>query len=89
MKIKPGFELRTVCRENILISHGRENINFSSVVSMNESAAFVWRAMEGKDFTVDDMAKAMMEEYEVDKETALADCEKLKQEWMKIGLLDD
>ena len=42
MKIKNGFELREVCGENVIIAHGVDNIDFTKVISLNESAAFLW-----------------------------------------------
>lgn len=88
MKIKPSFELRTICRENIIISHGRENINFTKIVSLNESAAYVWRAMLDKDFTLKDMCDAMMAEYEVEEDVAMRDCEELLKSWTEIGFIE-
>ena len=39
MKAKNGFNLRTVCGENILVAEGEENIDFSNIISMNDSSA--------------------------------------------------
>ena len=89
MKIKEGFELRTICRENIIISHGISNINFTKVISLNESAALVWRGVEGKDFTVNDMVKILTDEYEVDEATARADSEQLVKDWKEVGFIDE
>ena len=43
MRIKNGFELRKLFQENVLLASGEENIDFSKIISMNESAAFMWR----------------------------------------------
>ena len=43
MKAKNGFNLRTVCGENILVAEGEENIDFSNIISMNESSAYLWQ----------------------------------------------
>lgn len=87
MKIKEGFELRTICGENIIISHGVENINFVKVISLNESAAHIWNQVCQRDFTLDDMVSALMSEYETDAETAKTDCQNLIDEWTDIGLV--
>lgn len=87
MKIKNGFELRTLFNEHIILASGRENIDFSKVVNLNESAAVMWNAVVGKEFTTEDMAAALMAEYEVEKDTALADAERIAAEWKEIGLL--
>ena len=89
MKIKPGFELRTICRENLIVAHGRENINFTKIISLNESAAYVWKQVIDKDFTLDDMVKCLMDEYEVDEATAKKDCEALMQSWKDAELIDE
>lgn len=87
MKIKEGFELRTICGENIIIAHGLDNINFSQVITLNESAADVWKAVVEKDFEIEDMVKVLTDEYEVDEATARKDAEALIEEWKKIGLV--
>ena len=43
MKIKEGFELRTVCGENVIVATGLKNIDFSKIIGLNESAALMLR----------------------------------------------
>lgn len=89
MKIKEGFEIVDLCGDHVIVATGLRNIDFSKVISLNESATVMWKAIEGKDFTVEDMAKALTQEYEVDLATALNDAGKILQEWKEIGLIDD
>ena len=89
MRIKTSFELRTICRENIIVSHGRENINFTKIISLNESAALIWKKVFGKDFSVDDMVNCLMEEYEIDEATARTDSEALLENWKNIGFIEE
>ncbi len=88
MKIKKGFEVRNVCGENIVIAHGVENIDFTKVITLNESAAYIWKKVEGKDFTEENMVDVLMDEYEVDKEQAQADVKKLATSWVEAGLVE-
>jgi hypothetical protein len=87
MNIKEGFELRKICGENIIISHGKENINFTKVISLNESAALIWENISGKDFTIEDMVAVLTDNYEVEADVALADCKSLVAEWGEAGLI--
>lgn len=87
MKIKQGFELRVICGEAIVVAHGKENIDFSKIISLNESAAYLWRQVEGKDFDAALLAKLLTEEYEVDEVTALRDAEKTMADWQETGLI--
>lgn len=86
MKIKDGFELREICGENVIIAYGEENINFSTLIALNESAVTIWKAVIGKEFTIEDMAKALCEEYDVDFDKATADCKSIAREWHELGL---
>ena len=88
MKIKNGFELRDVCGENFIIANGVENIDFTKVITLNESAALIWKQVEGKDFTEDDMVKILLDEYEVEEPQAQADVKKLFESWLKAGLVE-
>ena len=50
MKTKRGFRLRNICGENIIVAEGIDNIDFSRIISMNESSAYLWQKVEGKEF---------------------------------------
>lgn len=87
MKIKEGFVLRTICGQHVVSGEGTGNVNFSKLISLNDTAAYLFGKLTGKEFTVEEMADLLTEEYEVERETALADCEKLAAKWQEIGLL--
>ena len=87
MKIKDGFVLRTICGENVISGEGTANVNFSKLISLNESAAYLFRKARGTEFTVEDLATYLTDEYEVDKETALRDAAVLCGQWKDAGLL--
>ena len=87
MKINKGFELREMCGEHIIIGTGVENIDFSKVISLNESAAWLWREVEGKEFTPQSLAALLMEQYDVDEATALADAIALAAQWVSVGIV--
>ncbi len=88
MKAKKGFNLRNVCGENIIVAEGEENIDFSNIISMNESSAYLWKNIQGKEFSHEDLAKLLTDEYEVDKETALKDVKTLAGLWLEAGIIE-
>lgn len=88
MRIKKGFELREVCGEHIIVAYGRENIDFNKVISLNESATFLWKNIFDKDFDAETMASLLQEEYEVDAATAEKDAKALLDEWQAVGLTE-
>lgn len=88
MKAKNGFNLRTVCGENILVAEGEENIDFSNIISMNESSAYLWNSIQEKDFEVKDLVDLLIEMYEVDEETATRDARLLVDQWKQAEIIE-
>lgn len=88
MRTKKGFKLREVCGEKILLAEGVEIIDFSDIISMNASSAYLWEQVDGKDFTVEDMARLLTEQYEVEEAVALEDAKELANQWFKCGIIE-
>ena len=88
MRTKKGFKLRNVCDEIILVAEGIENIDFSKIISMNESSAYLWEKLQGEEFSTEDMGKLLTEEYEVDMETAMEDAKTLACQWQEAGIIE-
>lgn len=88
MKAKKGFKLRTVCEENIIVAEGIDNIDFSRIISMNESSAYLWKNIQEQAFTEDQLVKLLLDEYEVDEATARADVQQLVQKWLEAGIIE-
>lgn len=87
MKFKPGFELRGICGEKVVIATGIENIDFNQMIALNESAAYLWQQVADKEFNADTLTQLLCQEYEVDEATAQTDAENLISEWTKQGLI--
>lgn len=88
MKIKEGFILRSICGEFIVVGEGLAQVNFNKMLSLNESAAYLWKAVEGKTFTREDLVNLLLEKYEVSQEQAAADVDKLTATWIKEGVVE-
>ena len=88
MKTKKGFNLRKVCGENVIVEEGAENIDFSSIISMNESSAYLWNSIQGKEFDKNNLVELLTQEYDVDADTAAKDVDALVAQWMKAGIIE-
>lgn len=89
MKIKKGFVLRQVCGENVVTGEGLEAINFGKLLSLNETAAWLWqKAAEMGDFTVDGLVAKLCEEYEVSEDVARQDVSNIVNEWLKVEVVE-
>ena len=88
MKLKPGFKLRNICGENILTAEGKENIDFSNIISMNDTSVYLWQSVQNKEFTINELVKLLVDQYNIDEETARKDVQELTQQWIKIGFCE-
>lgn len=90
MKIKNGFELQEVCGEFIIVPTGIENVDFSKIISINESAADLWKIVSTmEEFSIEDMVRTLLDNYEVDEDTAREDCAKIVECWREMNLIEE
>lgn len=90
MRTKKGFELQNVCGEYLLIPTGIENVDFSNIISMNSTTAFLWERIAGMDsFDIDTMVGLLLQEYEVSKDVAREDCELIARRWIEMGIAEE
>jgi len=88
MKIKEGFILRQICGEYVVVGEGLAQVNFNKMLSLNESAAYLWKAVEGKEFTEEDLIQLLLDQYEVTREVAANDVKKLIAIWKEQGVAE-
>ena len=68
MKIKDGFVLREIAGDTVVIPSGN-TLNFDMMITLNETGAFLWKKLQSEaDET--ELVEALLNEYEVEKETA-------------------
>lgn len=89
MKIKKGYRLRQLGKEYILVAEGLDVVDANTMVSMNATAAFLWNAVEDKAFDDDTLVQLLVDEYDVDRETAEKDVKALLETWNKADAIED
>ena len=81
--------LREVCGEHVIVGEGLGTIDFGKLISLNETAAWLWKkAGEMGDFSIDSLSAALCDEYEVSPEQARSDVEAMVAQWQKIGIVE-
>lgn len=81
MKLNPLLRLWEVGDEYMIVNNSKENVNLSNVFNLNETAAYLWKKVSDKDFTKGDLVEYLLEEYDVDRDTAERDIEIMLEEW--------
>ena len=89
MRQKEGFVLRDICGEKAIVAEGLQVVDFRKMISMNDTAVWLWeKCTELGDFTAEQLAEALCEEYEVESTRALADINRILDQWKEMGLLE-
>ena len=89
MKLKSGFVLREVCGEQVIVGEGLDAINFGKLLSLNETAAWLWKQAKAMgDFSVEELATKLCEEYDVSADDAKADVAAMIDEWQQVGVVE-
>lgn len=87
MRIKNGFELKEIAESFVVIPVSENVVDFSSVIMLNETSAFLWLRLE-KGSDEEELVKDLLEEYDVDERTAKADVSKFIEELKNAGVLE-
>ena len=86
MRLNSDLILRQVKDEYLIINPFSDTVDMTQVLTLNETATWLWQQMDGKEFDVKDLAEAMLEEYEVDEETAYKCADDLAKQWLQLGM---
>ena len=89
MRIKNGFVLRDVCGRKVIMGIGLGAIDFSKMVALNKSAAWLWeQAQEMGDFTIDALTEKLCDKYDVTPEEARQDVAEIVGEWQELNVVE-
>ena len=88
MKIKSMYKVRQVAGENLVVGQGRLNADMTKVISLNDTAALLWKELAGRDFTCEDAAEVLVATYEIEKEQAMTDAAKWIEKMQACGIIE-
>ena len=81
MKINNLYKVREMAGEHVIVMPGRFGEDMTRIIALNESSLLLWETLKDREFSKEDAAKVLTDNYEIDPETALRDaglwCEKL------------
>lgn len=88
MKAKNGFVMRFVVDEYILMPTNDNIDRFNGSVVLNEVSAFVWERLQ-QDTTREELLEALLNEYDVSRETARKDLDAMIARLREYGLIEE
>ena len=87
MKVNSDFVMRNIAGENILVPTGEAAEKFNGMITMNEVSAFMWQNIDEVE-SKEDLVKMVLNEFEVDEETATRDVENFINELSSINMIE-
>ena len=89
MRIKQEYSMRNMAGENVVILHGSYGVKKTRIVGFNQSAAEMWEALYGRDFTLADAIDVLVKKYEIDAATAEHDAKQWVATLAECGLIEE
>ena len=89
MRINRNFIMRTVAGQAILVNVEAFSVDFNNMLSLSETAAWLWEKAAGCDGEFDEptLVGWLTEEFDVDEETAARDVAEMVLQWREYGLV--
>ena len=87
MKIKEGFLVHEVAGNYVVIKIGQEAVNFNGLITLSESAKLLWDLLKDE-AEVKDLVNKLLEEYDIDEETATNDTLEFIESLKKNSILE-
>lgn len=91
MKIKNGFILKEMSKDSgifVVVAVGEASKKLNGYINLNESGALIFKTLQNG-ATLDGVVDAILNEYEIDRETAQKDAIMVIDNLKKIGAIDD
>ena len=89
MKIKDNLSVRKIGNEYMIVSDSDAGLDYTRVISLNETAAYLVEEVGKREFTKDEWIELLMNKYDVEREVAEADVQLLIDKFVKEGLFDE
>lgn len=88
MRIKEQYKVREMAGEHVVIMQGRLGSDLTRIISLNDSALYLWQSVEGKEFDVNRVAELLAEHYGIDDQIAERDAARWIDKLAECGLLE-
>ena len=86
MKMREGLVLRRIADLDVVIPIGNNIADFNGIISLNETAAFLWKRLTLKE-DLPQIVDALIEEYDVNPEVARKDIEQFIEQLTQANIV--
>lgn len=86
MKLKYDFSVREIVGEYVMVPLGKGALEFSGMISTSETGALLVEALK-QDVSREDLLQKILDEYDVDLQTANGDLDEFLNQLRKLNIL--
>lgn len=86
MNLNKDFILRNIAGESILVATGSATQDFNGMITLNEVATFILENIDECE-TEEVLVGKVLEEFEIDEETAISDVREFLDQAIKFGII--
>ncbi|MCR5342636.1 MULTISPECIES: PqqD family protein [unclassified Butyrivibrio] len=87
MKYNNEFSVCEVAGQSFLVPTGSKVMDVDKMTDLNETALFIINTLKGREMTKEELLDKMLDEYDVDRETAEADLTEFITMAEKLGVI--
>lgn len=88
VKMKPGFIVREVAGEQVVIPAGMESVDFTKMLVLNDSALLLVSSLMKEAFlSAEELTDILLTNYEVEPEQAKEDVDELLEKLQQLNML--
>lgn len=87
IRANPNLILREIAGEHLLIPVGEIAMNVHGMIGLSESGLLLWQKLQ-QDCSETDLVDCILNEYDIDRETAAADVHEFLKKMEKIGIME-
>lgn len=88
MRIKEQYKVREMAGEHVVIMQGRLGSDLTRIISLNDSALYLWQSVEGEEFDLNRVAELLAKHYGIDDQIAERDAARWIDKLAECGLLE-
>ncbi len=88
MKISKEFILREIAGEYIFVPVGKTALEFNGLITINQIGVLIWEQLQ-KGCEIDEIIQLILDEYEIDEETATKDVNEFINYLKEKNIIDE
>ncbi|MDD3280347.1 MAG: PqqD family protein [Bacteroidales bacterium] len=89
MRINKKYKVRDIAGEKIVIVQGEYGVDFTRIISLNQTSDWLWQLFIDKEFNLEEIKEALLSRFNVDAEQAVLDAKAWVDKMLEYDLIEN